>query len=156
MGIKMIDFGSIELKEKGAGKALKASDKDGWLAEVQSFKFSKAKTGTLQIEITFKVTDEKAEDIEGTSFTGKRVWDRMFFTEKSAKMTKMKLRGLGYPVNDLVVEGEDDIQDLAEELNDSYVEAKVRLVTEVQDSGYRKDNDGKPVKETRVSFINEG
>jgi hypothetical protein len=143
MGIK-IDFGSVEVSERGKAGALSEGT---WEAEPTEFKFSIAKTGTRQIEMTFKVTDEDAVDVDGNSFTGLRVWDSMYFTEKSAKMTKMKLKGLGYPVDDLVVSDDDDIQDLAADLTDSYLQTPVKLVTGLED----RDNG---TQRARVKFIN--
>lgn len=154
MGIKMIDFGSIELKERNKAKALAESEKSGWGAEPVSFKYSVAKTGTRQIEVKYKVTDENAVDVDGETFTNMHVWDSLYFTEKSAKMTKLKLRGLGYPVNDLIISSDEDIQELAETLNDEYIQLPVRLVTEVEDQDGEYD-DGTAKKRARVKFINE-
>lgn len=154
MGIKMIDFGSVELKERNKSKALAESESNGWEAEPVEFKYKVAKTGTRMIEMKFKVTDEEAVDIDGVAFTGNHIWDSLYFTEKSAKVTKMKLKSLGYPVNDLVISSDEDIQDLAEALDDEYSATPLRLVTELEDQDGTYD-DGTEKKRARVKFINE-
>jgi hypothetical protein len=143
MGIKRIDFGSVEVKERGSFKPL--ADGSKVKAIVKSFKFDHASTGTPFIEVKFEIDDEDAVDVDGGRDFGS-VWDKIYFSEKSVKMAKLKLKGLSVDVNNLVIESEDDLRDLVEELRESQVDSEVILVTEIHEWNEKLS--------TRVKFIN--
>lgn len=148
MGIKRIDFGSVE--GRGNFGTLAESPKGGWEAETVDFKYKKAGTGTPGIEVTYKVTDEEAVDTDGKPYKGK-AWDRMWVSEKAAGIMKDKLTVLGYDVDSLVIEDENDVKELALELKEDFVGVPVRLVTELEED----KNDEEKVW-SRVRFVNEG
>ena len=156
MGIKRVDFGQDVQVGGGKVKALATSPKNGWLAEVLDAKYVVAGTGNVGIEVTYKVTDEEAVDIEGTSFTGKKQWDKIWFSEKSLKMTKLKLRGLGIDVENLIIEVEEDVKDLAEQIREDRG-LEVSLVTEAEEDNYGSGEypDGTQKYKSNVKFINE-
>lgn len=156
MGIKRIDFGNDVEVGGGKVKALQTSPKSGWLAEVLDAKYKVAKTGNIGIEVTYKITDEEAVDIDGVSFAGKKQWDTIWFSEKSLKMTKIKLRGLGVDVEHLIVETEEDIQDLATQLREDRG-LEVSLVTEAEEDTYGTGeyDDGTQKYKSNVKFVNE-
>lgn len=156
MGIKRVDFGNDVQVGGGKVKALATSPKSGWLAEVLDAKYKVAKTGNVGIEVTYKVTDEDAVDVEGTSFTGKKQWDTIWFSDKSLKMTKIKLRGLGVDVENLIVETEEDIQDLAQQIQEDRG-LEVSLVTEAEEDNYGSGEyeDGTQKYKSNVKFVNE-
>ncbi len=147
MGITRIDFGSVELKERGSFKALEDGSKVRAIAK--SFKYDKASTGTPYIEVKYEIDDEDAVDIDGGRDFG-ALWDKIYFSEKSVKMAKLKLKGLGVPVDELVIEDEDDLRDLVEQLRDDFTDQEVVLVTENEPS-YKDES----VMITRVKFINQ-
>lgn len=158
MGLnRVIDFGKdVEVASGGKVKALQTSPKGGWLAEVVGAKYVTSKsTDNIGIEVTYKVTDEEAVDIEDTSFTGKKQWDTVWFSEKSLKMTKIKLAGLGVDVDNLVIADEGDVQDLAEQLRDE-VGREVYLVTEAERDTYGNGqyDDGTDKYKSQVRFVN--
>ena len=157
MGISRIDFGNdVEVKEGGKVKALATGI---WLAEVLGAKYKVAKTGNVGIELTYKVTDEEAADIEGTSFVGKRQWDTIWFSEKSLKMTKIKLRALlgRDEVEALIIEDESDIQDLAARLREEVVGSEVKLVVETEEDSFGTGlyEDGTQKFKANIKFVNE-
>ena len=156
MGIKRVDFGQDVQVGGGKVKALASSPSAGWLAEVVDAKYKVAKTGNVGIEVTYKVTDEEAVDIEGTSFTGKKQWDSIWFSDKSLKMTKIKLRGLGIDVENLIIETEEDIKDLAEQIRDDRG-LEVSLVTQADEDTYGSGtyDDGTQKYKSNVKFVNE-
>lgn len=146
MGITRIDFGSVELKERKAFKAL--ADGSKVRAVAKSFKYDKAGTGTPYIEVKYEIDDDDAVDIDGgRDFGG--LWDKIYFSEKSVKMAKLKLKGLGVDVDSLVIESEDDLRDLVEMMRDEVTDTEVLLITENEPSF--KDES---VPVTRVKFIN--
>jgi hypothetical protein len=147
MGITRIDFGSVELKERKAFKAL--ADDSKVRAVAKSFKYDKANTGTPYIEVKYEIDDEDAVDIDGGTDYGS-LWDKIYFSEKSVKMAKLKLKGLGVDVDALVIEDEDDLRDLVEHLRDDFTDQEVVLITENEPSF--KDE---TVMVTRVKFINQ-
>lgn len=152
--VSRLSFGSIETKSPTKTKALAEGR---WHAEVVSAKFVTANSGNEGIEVTYKIVDEDAVDIDGNEFKGK-VWDKIWFDAKSGKITKIKLVGLmGLDaVNSLEIDGTDDVKDLAETLNDDYAETEVVLVTEVEDDENGKEyDDGSTRAYTRVRFVNE-
>lgn len=156
MGIKRVDFGQDVEVGGGKVKALASSPKNGWLAEVLDAKYKVAKTGNIGIEVTYKVTDEEAVDVDGTSFTGKKQWDTIWFGGKSLKMTKIKLRGLGVDVEHLIIETEEDVQDLAEQIREDRG-LEVSLVTEAEEDNYGSGEyeDGTQKYKSNVKFVNE-
>jgi hypothetical protein len=147
MGVVRIDFGSVELKERKAFKAL--ADGSKVRAVTRGFKFGHAGTGTPFIEVKYEIDDDEARDIDGGTDYGS-LWDKIYFSEKSVKMAKMKLKALGVDVDSLVIEDDQDLQDLVEDMRDSLVDRDVILVTENEPSF--KDE---TVPITRVKFINE-
>jgi hypothetical protein len=157
MGIKRIHFGEdVETNSRGKVKALADSPKAGWEAQLLEAKYKEAKSGNIGIGLVFKVVDEEAVDIDGNSFTGFKQWDDIWFTGKSLKMTKLKLAGLGVDVDNLVIESEEDVQDLAQDLNDQ-VGLEIALVTETEEDDYGTGqyDDGTQKYRSRVKFINE-
>lgn len=159
MGIKRVDFGNDVEIASGKVKALQTSPSAGWLAEVLDAKYKASKsTDNVGIEVTYKVTDEEAVDIEGTVFTGKKQWDTIWFGGKSLKMTKIKLRGLlGHDeVESLIIETEEDIKDLAEQIRENRG-LEVSLVTEAQEDSYGTGtyDDGTQKYKSNVKFVNE-
>ncbi len=146
MGITRIDFGSVELKERSTFKPLEDGSKVRAIAK--SFKYDKAGTGTPFIEVKYEIDDDDAVDIDGGKDYGS-IWDKIYFSSKSVKMAKLKLRGLGVDVDSLVIETEDDLRDLVETMRDEVTDQEVILVTENEPSF--KDES---VMITRVKFIN--
>lgn len=159
MGIKRIDFGrDVEVASGGKVKALASSPSSGWLAEVLDVKYVTSKSSdNVGIEVTYKITDEEAVDVAGNSFTGKKEWDKIWFGGKSLKMTKIKLRGLGIDVENLIIEDETDVQDLAEQLRDEARGLEVSLVTEAVEDNYGggEYEDGTQKYKSNVKFVNE-
>lgn len=157
MGIKRVDFGQ-DVQVGGKTKALQTSPKEGWLAEVLEANYKVAKSGNVGIELVYKVTDEEAVDIDGTVFTGKKQWDSIWFGEKSLKITKLKLIGLlgAEEVDNLVIETEEDVKDLASHLRDEVRGAEVALVTEAEEDTYGTGEyeDGTQKFRSNVKFIN--
>jgi hypothetical protein len=164
MGLKRIHFGEdVETNSRGKVKAL-ASSKDNpevckngyWEGQLLEAKYKVAKTGNVGIGFVFKVVDPEAVDIDGTEFTGMKQWDDIWFGEKSLKMTKLKLAGLGVDVDNLIIETEEDVQDLAQDLNDQ-AGLEVALVTEAEEDDYGTGEyeDGTQKYKSRVKFINE-
>lgn len=147
MGVVRIDFGSVELKERKAFKAL--ADGSKVRAITRGFKFGHAGTGTPFIEVKYEIDDDEARDIDGGTDYGS-LWDKIYFSPKAVKMAKMKLKALGVDVDSLVIEDDQDLQDLVEDMRDSLVDRDVILVTENEPSF--KDE---TVPITRVKFINE-
>lgn len=156
MGIKRVDFGQDVEVGGGKVKALASSPKSGWLAEVLDAKYKVAKTGNVGIEVTYKITDEEAVDVDGTTFTGKKQWDTIWFGGNSLKMTKIKLRGLGVDVENLIIETEEDVQDLAEQIREDRG-LEVSLVTEAEEDNYGSGEypDGSQKYKSNVKFVNE-
>lgn len=159
MGIKRVDFGQdVQVASGGSVKALQTSPSSGWLAEVLEVKYVTSKSSdNVGIEVTYKVTDEEAVDIEGASFTGKKQWDKIWFSGKSLKMTKIKLAGLGVDVETLVIEDEADVQDLAAQLREEALGLEVSLVTEAEEDNYGTGEykDGTQKYRSNVKFVNE-
>jgi hypothetical protein len=161
VGIKRVDFGQdVEVGTGGKIKALQTSPSAGWLAEVLDVKYVTSKSSdNVGIEVTYKVTDEEAVDVDGNAFAGKKQWDKIWFSGKSLKMTKIKLRGLGVDVENLIIESETDVQDLAEQLRDEARGLEVALVTEAKEDEYknnrRKSDDDETYYKSEVKFVNE-
>lgn len=147
MGInRVIDLGTVE----GPAKPSRVPLEEGtWLAETSKFSFVEANSGNVGIEVVFKITDDEAVNEEGEPFKG-RVWDTFWFSEKSLKMTKGKLQGLGVDVDSVVVTSDDDLKDFVRDLKDDFTGVEVKLVTEVEESEYQ----GKERRRARVKFIN--
>lgn len=167
MGIKRIDFGNVEVSRGSKVKALRPSNhkdnsqdvvKRGYLAEVAEVKYNVAGTGNIGIKVTWKVTEEDAVDIDGTSYVGRKVWDNLWFGEKSLKMTKLKLAGLlgDAEVDNLVIENEADVQDLAERLQEEVLGVEFAIVTDTEESTYNNGvyDDGTQRYDTRLAFVN--
>lgn len=159
MGLnRVIDFGKdVQVASGGKVKALQTSPKTGWLAEVLAAKYVTSKSSdNIGIEVTYKVTDEAAVDIDGESFTGKKQWDTVWFSEKSLKMTKIKLDGLGVDVDNLVIADDADVQDLAEHLRGE-IGREVVLVTEAEEDNYGTGEypDGTQKYKSNVKFVNQ-
>lgn len=158
MGIKRVDFGQdVEVSKGGKVKALATSPSKGWLAEVLEVKYTESKSSdNVGIEVTYKVTDEDAVDVAGTSYTGKKEWDRIWFGGKSLKMTKLKLDGLGVDVENLIIENEEDVKDLAEQLREEAQGMEVSLVTEAVEDDYGNGEypDGTQKYKSNVKFVN--
>lgn len=146
MGISRIDFGQVEGNKFGV---LAESDSDGWLAEAVGFKFKAASTGNFGIEVTYKITDEAAVDVDGEPYKGK-AWDRFWFSTKAASVTKDKLAVLGVDVSELVIEDENDIKDLVTDLSEDAVGTAVRLVTVVE-----PDYKDETKQRSNVKYVNE-
>lgn len=127
MGIARLDFGSVETGGGGGRKALKDGSKV--LAEAKKFEFKTSQAGNPMIAVTYEVTDENAEDEDGGKDYG-RLFDNIVFTEKAVKMAKLKLKGLGYEVDTLVIEDVEDVKDLASDLTDNFLEQEVLLTVE--------------------------
>ena len=161
MGIKRIDFGNdVEVSKGGKVKALASSPSSGWLAEVLEAKYITSKSSdNVGIEVVYKVTDEEAVDIDGTPFTGKKQWDRMWFGSGSQKINKIKLTALigEDETNALVIESEEDVKDLAERLRDESRGMEVALVTEAKEDNYGSGtyDDGTQKFKSEVKFVNE-
>ena len=159
MGIKRVDFGQdVQVNKGGKVKALATSPSKGWLAEVLDVKYTASKSSdNVGIEVTFKVTDEDAVDVAGNEYTGKKEWDRIWFSGKSLKMTKLKLEGLGVDVENLIIETEEDVQDLAEQLREEARGMEVSIVTEAVEDNYGGGEypDGTQKYKSNVKFINE-
>ena len=157
MGIKRVDFGNDVEIASGKVKALATSPSSGWLAEVLDAKYKASKsTDNVGIEVTYKITDEEAVDIDGTPFTGKKQWDTIWFGGKSLKMTKIKLRGLGVDVENLIIETEEDVKDLAEQIREDRG-LEVSLVSEAVEDNYGTGeyDDGTQKYKSNVKFVNE-
>lgn len=148
MGITRIDFGSVELKERGSFKALADGSKVRALPKTFKFDHSSQK-GTPFIGVTYEVDDEDARDVDGGTDYGK-LFQEIYITEKAVKMAKLHLKGLGVDVDNLIIEDEDDLRDLVEDLRATAVDVPVILQTENEPSF--KDPD---VPRTRVKFINQ-
>jgi len=131
MGIARLDFGSVEVKSGGGRKALVDGSKV--LAEARKFEFKTSQAGNPMIKVTYKVTDEKAEDVDGGQEFG-NLFDNIVFTEKAVKMAKLKLKGLGYEVDELVIESVEDVKDLAADLTDNFLEQEVIITVENEES----------------------
>jgi hypothetical protein len=161
MGIKRIDFGNdVEVSKGGKVKALQSSPSAGWLAEVLEAKYITSKSSdNVGIEVIYKVTDEEAVDVEGTAFTGKKQWDRMWFGSGSQKINKIKLTALigEDETNALVIESEEDVKDLAERLRDECRGLEVSLVTEAKEDDYGNGqyDDGTQKYKSEIKFVNE-
>ena len=161
MGIRRIDFGQdVEVASGGKVKALQSSPSSGWLAEVLEAKYITSKSSdNVGIEVVYKLTDEEAVDIDGTSFTGQKQWDRMWFGSGSQKINKIKLTALigADEVNALVIESEEDVKDLAERLRDECRGLEVSLVTEAKEDNYGSGtyDDGSQKFKSEVKFVNE-
>lgn len=158
MGLARIDFGN-DVEVGGKTKALASSPTSGWLAEVQSVSYTKSKSSdNVGVEVVYKITDEDAVDVDGTPFKG-RQWDTLWFSEKSLKITKLKLLTfLGADdTNNLVIETNEDIQDLAETLRDVLVGQEFALVTEAKENNWGTGTypDGTQKYKSEVSFVNE-
>lgn len=130
MGLARIDFGSTEVKERKTFKPL--ADGSKVLAEAVKFEYKKSSNDNPMIAVTYKVTDENAKDVDGGTDFG-NVFDNIVFSEGAAKMTKLKLLGLGYEVDDLVIETTDDVKDLVEDLKDNFLNKEVILVIDNQE-----------------------
>lgn len=158
MGLRRVDFGTdVEVASGGKVKALATSPKHGWLAQVLSATYVTSKSSdNVGIEVVYKVTDEEAVDVDGTTFVGKKQWDKIWFSGKSLKMTKIKLAGLGVDVDNLVIEDEADVQDLASQLRDIAVGVEVTLVTEAEEDNYGSGtyDDGTQKFRSNVKFVN--
>lgn len=147
MGInRVIELSNVETKKRSKHPL----DEGTWLAEAAGFKFVEANSGNVGIEVTYKVTDEDALNTEGEPFTG-RIWDTMWFSEKSLKMTKMKLDGLGVDVDSVVITSNEDLKDFVADLKDNFTGAEVKLVTRLEEDEYQ----GKERTRARVAFVNE-
>jgi hypothetical protein len=161
VGIKRIDFGNdVEVAKGGKVKALASSPSSGWLAEVLEAKYVTSKSSdNVGIEVTYKVTDEEAVDIDGTSFTGKKQWDTLWFGSGSQKLNKIKLTALigEDETNALILESEEDVKDLAERLRDECRSMEVSLVTEAEEDNYGNGEypDGTQKYKSQVKFVNE-
>jgi hypothetical protein len=148
MGInRVIDLGSVE----GPAKPSRVPLAEGtWLAEATKFSFVEANSGNVGIEVVYKVTDDEAVNTDGEPFKG-RVWDTLWFSDKSLKMTKGKLQALGVDVDSTIIESDDDLKDFVADLKDNFIGTEVKLVTEVEESEYN----GKERVRARVKFVNE-
>jgi hypothetical protein len=144
MGIARLDFGSVEVKSGGGRKALKDGSKV--LAEAKKFEFKTSQAGNPMIAVQYEVVDENAEDVDGGQDYG-RLFDNIVFTEKAVKMAKLKLKGLGYEVDDLVIEDVEDVKDLAEDLRENFMDQPVVITVENEEY-----ND---VERSKVRWINE-
>lgn len=142
MGIARLDIGAAEVKTSGR-KALKDGSKV--LAEARKFEFKTSQAGNPMIAVTYEVVDENAEDVDGGQEFG-RLFDNIVFTEKAVKMAKLKLIGLGYEVDDLVIEDVEDVKDLAEDLKDNFMDQPVLLTVENEEY-----ND---VERSKVRWVN--
>lgn len=147
MGInRVIDLGTVE----GPAKPSRIPLAEGtWLAEAAKFSFVEANSGNVGIEVVYKVIDDEAVNKDGEPFKG-RVWDTMWFSDKSLKMTKGKLQSLGVDVDSVVITSDDDLKDFARDLKDDFTGTEVKIVTEVEESEYQ----GKTREKTRVKFVN--
>lgn len=158
IGLTRVDFGNdVDVASGGKVKALASSEKTGWLAEVVGASFVTAKsTGNVGIEVIYKVTDEDAVDIDGNSFVGKKQWDKIWFGAKSLKITKIKLQGLGIDVDNLIIEVEEDVRDLAETIRDKALGQEVSLITEAREDDYGTGeyDDGTQKYKSEVVFVN--
>lgn len=147
MGInRVIDLGTVE----GPAKPSRVPLAEGtWLAETTKFSFVEANSGNVGIEVVYKITDDEAVNTDGEPFKG-RVWDTMWFSDKSLKMTKGKLQSLGVDVDSVVVTSDDDLKDFVRDLKDDFTGTEVKIVTEVEESEYQ----GKTREKARVKFVN--
>lgn len=124
MGIARLDIGSTEVKTGGGRKALKDGSKV--LAEAKKFEFKTSQAGNPMIAVRYAVVDENAEDVDGGTEYG-NLFDNIVFSENTVKMLKLKLIGLGYEVDDLVIEDVEDVKDLAEDLQENFVDQPVMI-----------------------------
>lgn len=121
-----IEFSAVETKS-GGRKALKDGSKV--LAEATKFEFKTSQAGNPMIKVQYKVTDENAVDVDGGDEYG-ALFDNIVFTEKAAKMAKLKLAGLQYEVDELVIEDVQDVKDLAADLRDKFTGQVVQIEVE--------------------------
>lgn len=159
MGINRtkIDLGNTELRGRGNVKALAPTEKgESWEAETVDFKFGlSSQKKTPYIEVTYKIVDPDAVDIDGEPYKGK-VWDNIWFTDKAAAIVKSKLEALGYDTSELVVESDDDIAEIAADLKADFTQVPVRLVTNTREDETGKTyKDGTPKQYVDVVFVNE-
>src|ERR1043165_3570636 len=143
MGIARLDIGATEVKTGGGRKALVDGSKV--LAEAKKFEFKTSQAGNPMIKVTYEVVDEDAVDVDGGTDFG-RLFDNIVFTEKAVKMAKLKLIGLGYEVDDLVIEEIQDVKDLAEDLTDNFTDQPV--VIQVENEEYNGN------EQSRVKWVN--
>jgi hypothetical protein len=129
MGIARLDIGGTQVG--GGRKAL--ADGSKVLAEARKFEFKTSQAGNPMIAVTYEVVDDNAVDVDGGTEYG-RLFDNIVFTEKAVKMAKLKLIGLGYEVDDLVIEDVEDVKDLAEDLKENFIDQPV--VIEVENEEY--------------------
>ncbi len=132
MGIARLDIGAAEVKQ-GGRKALNIENNAKFLCEARKFEFKTSQAGNPMINVQYEVVDENATDVDGGQEYG-RLFDRIVFTEKAIKMAKLKLIGLGYEVDDLVIEDVQDVKDLAEDLKDNFMDQPVQIEVENEDS----------------------
>lgn len=158
MGIARVDFGQdVEVAKGGKRKALASSPKSGWLAQVLEVNYKTSKSSdNVGIEVVYKLTDEEAVDIDGEPFTGRKQWDTIWFGGKSLKMTKLKLDGLGVDVENLIIENEADVQELAEVLRGDIVGEEFSIVTEAEEDNYGSGEyeDGTQKYKSNLKFVN--
>ena len=143
MGIARLDIGAAEVKTGGGRKALVDGSKV--LAEAKKFEFKTSQAGNPMIKVRYEVVDDNAVDVDGGTEYG-NLFDNIVFTEKAVKMAKLKLIGLGYEVDDLVIESVEDVKDLAEDLQDNFLDQPVMIEVE------NEDYEGKP--QSRVKWVN--
>ncbi len=142
MGIARLDIGAAEVKQ-GGRKALAHGSKV--LCEARKFEFKTSQAGNPMIKVQYEVVDENATDVDGGQEYG-RLFDNIVFTEKAVKMAKLKLIGLGYEVDNLVIEDVQDVKDLAEDLKDNFTDQPVQIEVENEESteyGVQMDRDDK-------------
>lgn len=126
MGIARLDIGGAEVKT-GGRKALKNGSKV--LAEAKKFEFKTSQAGNPMIAVQYEVVDENAEDVDGGQEFG-RLFDNIVFTENAVKLAKLKLIGLGYEVDGLVIEDVSDVKDLADDLKENFIDQPVLIEVE--------------------------
>jgi hypothetical protein len=143
MGIARLDIGGTEVK---TGGRLALKDGSKVLAEAKKFEFKTSQAGNPMIAVQYEVIDEDAVDVEGGQNYG-RLFDNIVFTEKAVKMAKLKLIGLGYEVDDLVIEDVQDVKDLADDLKENFIDQPV--VIEVENETY---NDK---EKSKVKWVNQ-
>lgn len=148
MGINYnVDLGGVEVKERKEYKLLDFEDGDAVEAVVKSFKFKVSSAKNPMVEVKYEITDDNYVDVDGGTDYGS-VWDNIVFTEKAAKMAKLKLLGLGYDgVNDLKIESKEDFLDFVEDLKDNYLDTPVVLILE------HDEYNGKT--KAKVRFVNQ-
>jgi hypothetical protein len=143
MGIARLDIGGAEIKGGGGRKALKSGSKV--LAEAKKFEFKTSQAGNPMIAVQYEVVDENAEDVDGGQEFG-RLFDNIVFTEKAVKLAKLKLIGLGYEVDGLVIEDVADVKDLADDLKENFIDQPVLI--EVENETYNE------VERSKVKWVN--